>query len=126
MKKWCSVCCDYVFDCPHLRSQSSWSWEPIKTDTNKYCLFHYDRLLQVMKLEDVELGEPKSRQIRVKNKAIGVNYTYVYPRKGLVESFNQPLPFTLGVGSLLCQWANTLEATVIGTVSTKEKAVQTN
>ena len=29
-----------------------------------------------------------------------------------------------GVGSLLCQWANVLGATVIGTVSTKEKAVQ--
>ncbi|PWA51239.1 alcohol dehydrogenase superfamily, zinc-type [Artemisia annua] len=29
-----------------------------------------------------------------------------------------------GVGSLLCQWANKLGATVIGTVSTKEKALQ--
>ena len=29
-----------------------------------------------------------------------------------------------GVGSLLCQWANALGATVIGTVSSKEKAVQ--
>uniref|UniRef100_A0A0A9DC99 Alcohol dehydrogenase-like C-terminal domain-containing protein n=1 Tax=Arundo donax TaxID=35708 RepID=A0A0A9DC99_ARUDO len=29
-----------------------------------------------------------------------------------------------GVGSLLCQWANALGATVIGTVSTQEKAVQ--
>ena len=29
-----------------------------------------------------------------------------------------------GVGSLLSQWANALGATVIGTVSTKEKAVQ--
>ena len=29
-----------------------------------------------------------------------------------------------GVGSLLCQWANALGATVIGTVSTNEKAVQ--
>lgn len=29
-----------------------------------------------------------------------------------------------GVGSLLCQWAKALGATVIGTVSTKEKAVQ--
>ena len=29
-----------------------------------------------------------------------------------------------GVGSLLCQWANSLGATVIGTVSTKEKAAQ--
>ena len=29
-----------------------------------------------------------------------------------------------GIGSLLCQWANALGATVIGTVSTNEKAVQ--
>lgn len=29
-----------------------------------------------------------------------------------------------GVGSLVCQWANAIGATVIGTVSTKEKAVQ--
>ena len=29
-----------------------------------------------------------------------------------------------GVGSLLCQWGNALGATVIGTVSTKEKAAQ--
>ncbi|KAJ0961924.1 hypothetical protein J5N97_029752 [Dioscorea zingiberensis] len=29
-----------------------------------------------------------------------------------------------GVGSLLCQWANALGATVIGTVSSKEKAAQ--
>lgn len=29
-----------------------------------------------------------------------------------------------GVGSILCQWANALGATVIGTVSTKEKAAQ--
>ena len=29
-----------------------------------------------------------------------------------------------GVGSLLCQWANALGATVIGTVSTKEKTAQ--
>lgn len=29
-----------------------------------------------------------------------------------------------GVGSLLCQWANSLGATVIGTVSTEAKAAQ--
>jgi NADPH2:quinone reductase len=29
-----------------------------------------------------------------------------------------------GVGSLLCQWANALGATVIGTVSNQEKAAQ--
>ena len=29
-----------------------------------------------------------------------------------------------GTGSLLCQWANSLGGIVIGTVSTKEKAVE--
>ena len=29
-----------------------------------------------------------------------------------------------GTGSLLCQWANSLGATVIGTVSTEDKAAQ--
>ncbi|KAM0061794.1 putative 2-haloacrylate reductase [Helianthus debilis subsp. tardiflorus] len=174
--------------------------------------------VEVMKWEDVELGEPKSGEIKVKNKTIGVNYTDVYARRGAAESFNVPLPFTPdplegceatgvvtvvgpevttckvgdmvalaagwhtpayaeemvlssdrvvavppsidpivaaaaifkgltaevlvrrcfkvgpghtilyhatagGVGSLACQWANALGATVIGTVSTKEKAV---
>ncbi|KAF5760088.1 putative 2-haloacrylate reductase [Helianthus annuus] len=170
--------------------------------------------IEVMKWEDVELGEPKSGEIKVKNKAIGVNHTDVYARRGAAESFNVPLPFTPGceaagvvtavgpgvttckvgdmvalaagwhtpayaeemvlsadrvvavppsidpivaaaaifkgltaevlvrrcfkvgpghtilfhaaaggVGSLACQWANALGATVIGTVSTKEKAV---
>ncbi|XP_073002608.1 uncharacterized protein [Typha latifolia] len=166
---------------------------------------------EVLKWEDVEIGEPKEGEIRVKNKAIGVNFIDVYFRKGL---YNSALPFTPGmeavgvvtavgpgltdrkvgdvvayagnpmgsyaeeqilpaqvavpvppsvdfsiaasvilkgmtaqvllrrvfkvesghtilvhaaaggVGSLLCQWANALGATVIGTVSTEEKAVQ--
>ncbi|XP_072962346.1 uncharacterized protein [Typha angustifolia] len=166
---------------------------------------------EVLKWEDVEIGEPKEGEIRVKNKAIGVNFIDVYFRKGV---YNSALPFTPGmeavgvvtavgpgltgrkvgdvvayagnpmgsyaeeqilpaqvavpvppsvdfsiaasvmlkgmtaqvllrrvfkvesghtvlvhaaaggVGSLLCQWANALGATVIGTVSTEEKAVQ--
>ncbi|KAI3705910.1 hypothetical protein L1987_76159 [Smallanthus sonchifolius] len=169
---------------------------------------------EVMKLEDVELGEPKNNEIKVKIKAIGVNYSDVYMRKGLLLVYIQSLPYTPGlelagvviavgsevttcklgdvvayagfpvsayaeeqilpadkvvlvpssidpivaaaalfkgltaevlvrrcfkvlpehtilfhaaaggVGSLACQWANALGATVIGTVSTKEKAVQ--
>ncbi|KAI3508141.1 hypothetical protein L1887_23143 [Cichorium endivia] len=167
---------------------------------------------EVMKWEDVEIGEPKSGEIKVKNKAIGINFLDVYMRRG--PGFAPPLPFTPGmeaagvviavgpgvttckvgdvvayagypvsayaeeqilpadrvvpvppsidpivaaavlfkgltaellvrrcfkvepghtvlvhaaaggVGSLVCQWANALGATVIGTVSNKTKAVQ--
>ncbi|MCE3216320.1 hypothetical protein HAX54_006129 [Datura stramonium] len=167
---------------------------------------------EVLKWEDVELGNPKDGEIRVKNKAIGLNFIDIYFRKGVYKA--AALPFTPGmeavgvvtavgpgltgrkvgdivayagnpmgsyaeeqilpadkavpvppsidpivaasillkgmtaqfllrrcfkvepghtvlvhaaaggVGSLLCQWANALGATVIGTVSTKEKAAQ--
>ncbi|KAG8381543.1 hypothetical protein BUALT_Bualt06G0132600 [Buddleja alternifolia] len=167
---------------------------------------------EVLKWEDVEIGEPKDGEIRVKNKAIGLNFIDVYFRKGVYKA--SAIPFTPGmeavgvvtavgpgltgrevgdvvayagtpmgayaeeqilpaekvvtvprsidpsvaasvllkgmtaqflvrqcfkvekghtvlihaaaggVGSLLCQWANALGATVIGTVSTKEKATQ--
>ncbi|XP_002510987.2 quinone oxidoreductase isoform X2 [Ricinus communis] len=166
---------------------------------------------EVLKWEDVEIGEPGEGEIRVKNKAIGLNFIDVYFRKGV---YTTPTPFTPGVeavgeviavgpgitgrrvgdivayagypigsyaeeqilpanrvvpvpssigpvlaasvmtkgmtaqfllrhcfkveqghtilvhaaaggvGSLLCQWANALGATVIGTVSTKEKEAQ--
>ncbi|PON56393.1 Alcohol dehydrogenase superfamily, zinc-type [Trema orientale] len=167
---------------------------------------------EVLKWEDVEIGEPKEGEIRVRNKAIGLNFIDVYFRKGVYKAAT--LPFTPGmeacgvvtavgpgltgrqvgdlvayagtpmgsyaeeqilpadkvvpvpdsvspviaasimlkgmtahfllrrcfkvepghtilvhaaaggVGSLLCQWANALGATVIGTVSTEEKAAQ--
>ncbi|KAK3033262.1 hypothetical protein RJ639_033142 [Escallonia herrerae] len=167
---------------------------------------------EVLKWEDVEIGEPKEGEIRVKNKAVGLNFIDVYFRKGSAKapvmpftpgmeavgvvaavgsgvtgtkvgdlvayagfpmgSYTEeqilpadkvvPVPSTVdplvaasvmlkgmtaqylvrrcfkvepghtilvhaaagGVGSLLCQWANALGATVIGTVSTKEKAAQ--
>ncbi|KAM0885680.1 hypothetical protein ACQ4PT_030180 [Festuca glaucescens] len=165
---------------------------------------------EAMRWEEVEVGEPKDGEIRVKNTAVGVNFIDVYFRKGV---FSAPLPFTPGmeavgvvtavgsgltgmkvgdvvayagmpmgsyaeeqiiptrvavpvppsinhntvaaillkgmtvhvlirrvfkvepghtillhaaaggVGSLLCQWANALGATVIGTISNEEKAV---
>eukprot|EP00250_Pteridium_aquilinum_P020710 c24912_g4_i1 orf=427-1515(-) len=166
---------------------------------------------QVLKYEDVEVGEPGEGEVRVKNSAIGINYIDVYFRTGIYKT---QLPFTPGVeaagvitavgpgltgrkvgdrvayagrpmgsyaeeqilpaevvvpippsldsvtaaavllkgmtaqfllrrcfqvqpghtilvhaaaggvGSLLCQWGRALGATVIGTVSTKEKAAQ--
>ncbi|KAF5745234.1 quinone oxidoreductase [Tripterygium wilfordii] len=166
---------------------------------------------EVLKWEDVEIGEPGEGEIRVRNKAIGLNFVDVYIRNGVykvptpftpgVEAVGEvtavgpgltgrkvgdliayagetmgsyseqqillanhvvPLPPNIdpiiaasvmlkgmttqyllhhcfkverghtvlvhaaagGVGSLLCQWAKSLGATVIGTVSTKEKAGQ--
>ncbi|GAB2265424.1 hypothetical protein Dimus_000481 [Dionaea muscipula] len=167
---------------------------------------------EVLKWEDVEIGEPKEGEIRVKYKAVGLNFIDVYFRSGAypvpslpytpgVEAVGEviavgggltgrkvgdlvaycmipmgsyaeeqilpasavvPVPDSIdpiiaasvllkgltahyllrrtfkvepghtvlvhaaagGTGSLLCQWANALGATVIGTVSTKEKAVQ--
>ncbi|XP_028804834.1 uncharacterized protein LOC114759760 [Neltuma alba] len=167
---------------------------------------------EVLKWDDVDIGEPKEGEIRVRNKAVGVNFIDVYFRKGVYKA--PSLPFTPGmeavgvvtavgpgltgrkvgdvvayagqpmgsyaeeqllpaykvvpvpasidpvigaaillkgmtahflvrrcfkvepghtvlvhaaaggVGSLLCQWANALGATVIGLVSNKEKAAQ--
>ncbi|KAK3018794.1 hypothetical protein RJ639_002911 [Escallonia herrerae] len=167
---------------------------------------------EVLKWEDVEVGDPKDGEIRIKHKAIGLNFLDVYYRKGHIKA--PTLPYTPGVegvgvvtavgpgvtdrkvgelvgyacypmgsyaeerilpadkavpvppsvdpvvaasvllkgmtaqylvhrcfkvqlghtvlvhaaaggtGSLLCQWANALGATVIGTVSTKEKEAQ--
>ncbi|KAF6149887.1 hypothetical protein GIB67_008608 [Kingdonia uniflora] len=167
---------------------------------------------EVLKWEDVEIGEPKDGEIRVKNKAIGLNFIDVYFRKGVYKAVSMPfipgleavgvvtavgpgltgrqigdvvahagypmgsyteeqilpanvvvpVPSSLdpvlaasvlfkgmtahyllrrcfkvepghtilvhaaagGVGSLLCQWANAVGATIIGTVSTEEKASQ--
>ncbi|KAL5744239.1 hypothetical protein ACOSQ2_027355 [Xanthoceras sorbifolium] len=167
---------------------------------------------EVLKWEEVEIGEPGEGEIRVRNRAVGLNFIDVYFRKGVYKAAAMPftpgmeavgeviavgpgltgrnvgdlvayagnpmgsyaeeqiLPankvvpvppsidpivaasvilkgmtaqFLLrrcfkvepghtilvqaaagGVGSLLCQWANALGATVIGTVSTKEKAAQ--
>ncbi|KAG1362149.1 quinone oxidoreductase 1 [Cocos nucifera] len=51
----------------------------------------------VLKWEDVEIGEPKEGKIRVKNKAIGVNFIDVYFRKGVYQA---EMPFTPDQGLL--------------------------
>ncbi|KAF9614879.1 hypothetical protein IFM89_020976, partial [Coptis chinensis] len=175
-------------------------------------LIYFLNYLQVLKWEDVEIGEPGEGEIRVKNKAIGLNFIDVQIRRGdhkaatlpfipgreavgtvtavgpgltgrnvgdvvgygggpmgsyteeqilpasavvsvpssidpivgasvmlkgmtawflLRQCFKVEAGHTVlihaaagGVGYLLCQWANALGATVIGTVSTEEKATQ--
>ncbi|KAL8224640.1 hypothetical protein R6Q59_000265 [Mikania micrantha] len=49
---------------------------------------------EVMKLEDVELGELKTGEIKVKNIAIGVNFLDIYMRSS--ENYATPLPYTPG------------------------------
>ena len=57
-------------------------------------------LPSVMKIEEVELGHPGPDEIKVRNYAIGVNYTDVYTRQGngtYLNIKNQEVePFTLG------------------------------
>lgn len=54
------------------------------------CFFNW----KVLKWEDVEVGEPKEGEIRVKNKAIGLNFIDVYFRKGVYKPAS--MPFTPG------------------------------
>ncbi len=48
---------------------------------------------EVLKWEDVEVGEPGPGQARIRHEAIGVNFVDVYHRQGLYKS---PLPFIAG------------------------------
>ena len=60
---------------------------------------------EVLKWEDVELGEPKEGEIRIKNKAVGLNFIDVYFRKGVYFRegvYKTPtLPYTPGLLSFL-------------------------
>jgi NADPH2:quinone reductase len=48
---------------------------------------------EVMKFEDVEIGDPGPGQVKLRHRAIGLNFIDVYFRNGL---YKQPLPFTPG------------------------------
>ncbi|KAK3221117.1 hypothetical protein Dsin_015087 [Dipteronia sinensis] len=50
---------------------------------------------EVLKWEDVEIGEPGDGEIRVRNKAIGLNFIDVYFRKGVYKATT--MPFTPGM-----------------------------
>lgn len=56
------------------------------------CWFMF--VFQVLKWEDVEIGEPGEGEIRVRNKAIGLNFIDVYFRKGVYKA--PATPFTPG------------------------------
>src|SRR3982751_5426980 len=49
---------------------------------------------EVLKWEEVEVGEPGPGQVKLRQEAAGLNFIDVYHRTGL---YPQPLPFTPGV-----------------------------
>ncbi|KAM0042923.1 putative 2-haloacrylate reductase [Helianthus debilis subsp. tardiflorus] len=50
---------------------------------------------EVLKWEEVEIGDPKDGEIRVRNKAIGINFIDIYYRKGVYKA--AAIPFTPGM-----------------------------
>lgn len=48
---------------------------------------------EVMKIVDVEVGDPGPGQVKLRHRAIGLNYIDIYFRQGM---YPQPLPFTPG------------------------------
>src|SRR3982750_3290655 len=49
---------------------------------------------EVLKWEEIEVGDPGPGQVRLRQEAAGLNFIDVYHRTGL---YPQPLPFTPGV-----------------------------
>lgn len=59
---------------------------------------------QVLKWEEVEVGQPKEGEIRVKNKAVGLNFIDVYFRKGIYKASSMPFtPGLVDLFSLICR-----------------------
>jgi NADPH2:quinone reductase len=54
---------------------------------------------EVMRWEEVEVGEPQQGEIRIRTTAIGVNFIDVYYRKGVYAA--PAMPFTPGTIILL-------------------------
>lgn len=61
----------------------------------KAILMHETGGPEVMKYEDVDVGEPGAGEVRIRHTAVGVNYIDVYFRTGLYPS--PPFPFTPGM-----------------------------
>ena len=51
---------------------------------------------EVIRWEDVEVGEPGEGQARIRHTAVGVNYIDIYHRSGLY-----PLPLPAGIGGAI-------------------------
>lgn len=66
---------------------------------------------EVMKLEEVDLGDPDQGQVRIRHSAIGLNYIDTYHRSGLY-----PLPLPSGIGM---EGAGVVEAVGAGVSTVK-------
>src|SRR5271163_3801838 len=65
-----------------------------ETEMAKVVRFHETGGPDVLRLEDIEVGEPGEGQARVRHTAVGVNFIDIYHRSGLY-----PLPMPSGLGS---------------------------
>lgn len=74
--------------------------------------FHQTGGPEVLQWEEVEPGAPAAGEARIRQHAVGLNFIdtiLIHAAAG-------------GVGTIVCQWAKALGATVIGTVGSDEKA----
>src|SRR6476659_11345418 len=67
---------------------------------------------EVLKWEEVEVGEPGPGEVKIRQEAAGLNYIDVYHRTGL---YPQPLPFTPGTDG-----AGVVDAVGEGVTNVKE------
>ena len=74
---------------------------------------------EVLNWTAIDVGEPGSGQVRLRQAAAGLNYIDVYHRTGY---YPQPLPFIPSLEGAGTVEAAALGAAVIGTVSTEAKA----
>ena len=60
---------------------------------SKAVRFHTVGGPEVLRLEDVEVGEPAAGEVRLRQQACGLNFIDIYHRTGLY-----PLPLPSGIG----------------------------
>ena len=61
---------------------------------------------EVLELKDINLGDPNSGEVLIKNQAIGLNYIDTYHRSGLY-----PLKLPIGIGLEAVWWHICVSAT---------------
>jgi NADPH:quinone reductase len=77
-----------------LKGRSMATTHQEETEMTKVVRFYETGGPEVLRLEDIEVGEPGEGQARVRHTAIGVNFIDTYYRSGLY-----PLPLPSGLGS---------------------------
>ena len=64
------------------------------SQTSKAVLINQHGGAEELKLVDVQVGEPGVGEIRIRHKAVGLNYIDIYQRAGL---YNLPMPLSMGM-----------------------------